>query len=62
MPTVSRAAGRRRPDRDGRITAAVADIELFDAFAAVPHGWLPPWQPWRSWTAGLGLLLRRRSH
>jgi hypothetical protein len=46
----------------GLRTGGGATDGLFDAFAAVPHGWLPPWQPWRSWTAGLGLLLRRRSH
>jgi glycine/D-amino acid oxidase-like deaminating enzyme len=31
----------------------------FDTFAAVPHGWLPPSQPWRRLTTGLGLFLRR---
>lgn len=35
---------------------------LFDAFAAVPHGWLPARQPWRSWSAGLGLFLQRGGH
>ncbi len=31
---------------------------LFDAFAAVRHGWLPARQPWRSGIAGLSLLRR----
>jgi gamma-glutamylputrescine oxidase len=30
---------------------------LFDAFAAVPHGWMPASQPWRSLVASLGLRL-----
>jgi glycine/D-amino acid oxidase-like deaminating enzyme len=32
---------------------------LFDAFAAVPHGWLPPGQPWRGLAAALGMGFMR---
>ena len=38
---------------------------IFDDFASVPHGWLPPWQPFRRLTASIGLsleaLLRREA-
>lgn len=33
--------------------------ELFDRFASVPHGWLPPRQPWRCLAAAIGLPISR---
>jgi CelD/BcsL family acetyltransferase involved in cellulose biosynthesis len=39
MSMVSRPAGRREPDRNGSSRATVANIELFDAFAAVEPLW-----------------------
>lgn len=30
---------------------------IFDDFASVRHGWLPPWQPFRRLTASIGLTL-----
>ena len=35
---------------------------LFDAFASVPHGWLPPWQPWRRLASGLGVCFARTQY
>jgi hypothetical protein len=35
---------------------------LFDAFASVPHGWLPPWQPWRRLASGLGVCFTRTQY
>jgi hypothetical protein len=32
---------------------------IFDDFAFVRHGWLPPWQPFRRLTASIGLSLER---
>jgi gamma-glutamylputrescine oxidase len=39
----------------GRVSG---DAQIFDAFAAVSHGWMPTWQPWRALTTEIGRMLR----
>jgi gamma-glutamylputrescine oxidase len=39
----------------GRVSG---DAQIFDAFAAVSHGWMPPWQPLRSLATEIGRMLR----
>ena len=34
------------------------DAQIFDAFAAVSHGWVPPWQPLRSLATEIARMLR----
>jgi glycine/D-amino acid oxidase-like deaminating enzyme len=49
--------GRAAAERTWSEFALVSDDGVFEAFAAVPHGWLPPWQPARTMAAAIGLAL-----